>query len=59
MTNEAGNRLEPEEIFKMNYLAGNVVGGIPKLSELKEEVKEFVRLQGDSDENIIIGRCGM
>ena len=46
VTNEAGNRLEPEEIFKMNYLAGNVIGGIPQLDELKEEVKEFVRLQG-------------
>lgn len=46
VTNEAGKRLEPEEIFKMNYLAGNVIGGIPQLGELKEEVKEFVRLQG-------------
>ena len=46
MTNEARKRLEPEEIFKMNYLASNIEGGIPELSELKEEVKEFVRLQG-------------
>lgn len=46
VTNEAGKRLEPEEIFKMNYLAGNVIGGIPQLGDLKEEVKEFVRLQG-------------
>lgn len=46
MTNEAGHRLEPEEIFKMNYLAGNVVGGIPEMDEIKEEVREFVRLQG-------------
>ncbi len=46
VTNEAGKRLEPEEIFKMNYLASNIEGGIPELSELKEEVKEFVRLQG-------------
>ena len=46
VTNEARKRLEPEEIFKMNYLASNIEGGIPELSELKEEVKEFVRLQG-------------
>jgi len=46
VTNEAGHRLEPEEIFRMNYLASNVEGGIPELSELKEEVREFVRLQG-------------
>ncbi len=46
VTNEAGHRLEPEDIFKMNYLAGNVEGGLPELGELKEGVKEFVRLQG-------------
>lgn len=46
VTNEAGKRLEPEEIFKMNYLASNIIGAIPQLDELKEEVKEFVRLQG-------------
>jgi basic membrane lipoprotein Med (substrate-binding protein (PBP1-ABC) superfamily) len=46
VTNEAGKRLEPEEIFRMNYLASNVQGKIPELDELKEGVKEFVRLQG-------------
>ena len=46
VTNQAGHRLEPEEIFRMNYLASNVEGGIPALSEIKDEVKEFVRLQG-------------
>lgn len=46
VTNEAGHRLEPEDIFQMNYLASNVIGGIPALDELKEEVREFVRLQG-------------
>ncbi|MDE7312274.1 MAG: BMP family ABC transporter substrate-binding protein [Eubacterium sp.] len=46
ITNEAGKRLEPEEIFRMNYLASNVEGRIPELDELKDEVKEFVRLQG-------------
>ena len=30
----------------MNYLASNVQGKIPELDELKEGVKEFVRLQG-------------
>ncbi len=44
--NEAGHRMEPEDIFKMNYLAGCVEGGIPELDELKEEAKEFVGLQG-------------
>lgn len=46
VTNEAGHRLEPEEIFRMNYLASNVEGGIPEMNEIKEEVREFVRLQG-------------
>lgn len=46
VTNAAGKRLEPEEIFMMNYLASNVEGRIPQLDELKDEVKEFVRLQG-------------
>lgn len=46
VTNEAGHRLEPEEIFKMNYLASSVEGGIPEMNEIKEEVREFVRLQG-------------
>ncbi|MCI9125032.1 MAG: BMP family ABC transporter substrate-binding protein [Eubacterium sp.] len=44
--NEAGNHLEPEDIFKMNYLAENIIGGIPALDELQERVQEFVRLQG-------------
>ncbi len=46
LTNEANHRLEPEDIFKMNYLAGNVEGSIPELDELKEEAKGLVRLQG-------------
>lgn len=46
VVHEADNRLEPEDIFKMDYLASNVQGGIPKLDELKDEVKEFVHLQG-------------
>jgi len=46
LANEAGNHMQPEEIFKMNYLAGNVVGSIPELEELKEGAKEFVQLQG-------------
>lgn len=44
--NEANNRLEPEDIYKMNYLASNVEGGIPVLDDLKEDAKEFVQLQG-------------
>ena len=40
------SRLNPEQIFKMNYLASNIEGSIPKLEELKEEAREFVKLQG-------------
>lgn len=46
VVNEANKRLGPEDIYKMNYLASNVEGGIPGLDELKEETKEFVQLQG-------------
>lgn len=43
---EQDHRLGAEDIFMMNYLAGNVVGNIPGLDDLKEEAKEFVKLQG-------------
>ncbi len=46
VTNEAKNWMKPENIFKMNYLANNVEGRIPKMDELKDDAKEFVRLQG-------------
>ncbi len=44
--NKEGDHLEPEDIFKMNYLASNIIGGIPALDEIKEKAQEFVRLQG-------------
>lgn len=44
--NTEEHHLNPEDIFKMNYLASNVEGRIPELDELKDDAKEFVRLQG-------------
>lgn len=44
--NTEEHHLKPEDIFKMNYLASNVEGKIPQLDELKDEAREFVRLQG-------------
>lgn len=46
VANEANHQMEPEDIFKMNYLASSVEGKIPEMDELKEGAKEFVRLQG-------------
>ncbi len=46
LTNEANRSLEPEDIFQMNYLAGNVEGEIPQLDSLKENARQLVRLQG-------------
>lgn len=36
----------PEELMKMEWLVKNVVGSIPTMDELKDEVKPIVRLQG-------------
>lgn len=44
--NQPNHHLEPEDIFKMNYLASNVEGRIPELDELRDDAKELVRLQG-------------
>lgn len=38
--------LQPSDIIKMEWLAENIVGSIPKLDELKDEAKEIVKLQG-------------
>ncbi len=46
LVHDANDRLKPEDISMMNYLASNVEGGIPGLDELKDDVKEFVQLQG-------------
>ncbi len=36
----------PEDLMKMEWLVKNVVGEIPTIDELKDEVKPIVRLQG-------------
>ena len=46
--NEEGT-LTPDEIVKMDWLAENVEGHIPLLSELKEEARPIVDLQGLDD----------
>lgn len=38
--------LTPDEIIKMDWLAGNVVGSIPKTEELKEQAKPVTFQQG-------------
>lgn len=38
--------LEPEDIIKMDWLAENIIGSIPKLDELKDEAKPVVMIQG-------------
>lgn len=42
--------LLPEQIVKMDWLAENVVGVIPKFSELSENAQAVVRLQGVKNE---------
>ncbi len=44
-----GKSLAPEEIVGMNWLAENVIGRIPEFSELNEEARGLVRLQGVVD----------
>ena len=38
--------LAPEEIMRMDWLAENVIGAIPKTEELKEQAEPVVRQQG-------------
>lgn len=38
--------LMPEELMEMEWLVSNVVGSIPTIDELKDEVKHIVKLQG-------------
>ena len=43
--------MSPEEIVKMDWLAENVIGSIPKMDELIEKAKPVVQTQGvDSQE---------
>lgn len=40
------NKLSPEGIVTMNWLAENVVGSVPKMEELTRQGQDLVRLQG-------------
>lgn len=42
----AGKTMSPEEIVKMDWLAENVVGFIPKMEDLTERAKPLVEKQG-------------
>lgn len=48
LVNEEG-MLSPEQLVHMDWLAENVVGSIPTLSELKPEARPIVSLQGLED----------
>jgi basic membrane lipoprotein Med (substrate-binding protein (PBP1-ABC) superfamily) len=48
LVNEEGV-LSPEQLVHMDWLADNVVGSIPTLSELKPEARPIVSLQGLDD----------
>lgn len=43
---EQGRCLTPEEIVRMDWLAGNVVGEIPPIERFKKEAQPMIRLQG-------------
>ncbi|MGL5434228.1 MAG: BMP family ABC transporter substrate-binding protein [Lachnospiraceae bacterium] len=43
---QEGKTLSPEEIIKMNWLAGNVIGGLPKLEDFTQEAQALIGLQG-------------
>lgn len=43
---EEDSCMAPEELMKMEWLVNNIVGYIPTIEELKEEVKPIVRMQG-------------
>lgn len=41
-----GHCLTPEEIVRMDWLAANVIGGVPPLAQFKREAQPMIRLQG-------------
>lgn len=53
--NTDGNELSPSDVMKMNWLLDNVIGDIPELDELKDEVKPIVEIKGVTDENTSAG----
>ena len=46
LRNESGGGLSPEEIIRMDWLADNVIGSIPKKEELKDKAKPVIEQQG-------------
>lgn len=43
---EEGRSLTPEEIVRMDWLAGNVIGQIPPVEQFKRSAQPMIRLQG-------------
>ena len=41
-----GERLSPQEIITMNWLAENVIGRIPEAEELTDDARRLLQLQG-------------
>lgn len=46
LQNKAHNRMKPEDIMKMDWLAENVIGTIPVIGELVDGAKAVVELKG-------------
>ena len=46
MQKKAEEELRPEQIITMDWLAENVIGTIPKMSDLTEHAKPVVLQQG-------------
>lgn len=57
VVNEIGNRMDIENIIKMDWLVDNVEGQIPKIENLEEKARDIVGLKGvlnDDDESISV-----
>lgn len=50
-----GRSLTPEEIVRMDWLAGNVIGSIPPIELFKKEAQPMIRLQGVKTEEKTMG----
>lgn len=42
-----GEKLSPEEVIEMDWLAENIIGRIPKIEELQEQAKTGSYTTGD------------
>ena len=47
---DEGDELAPQDIAKMDWLLGNIVGEVPDFESLTEEGKDYVLLQGSPDQ---------